>query len=89
MQVAGQAGAAGVVAGQGAVPGGALAGLLAEALVGASAEALMGQSATVLGECSLAPKGGWSLGKGSRQTNGKSLPMGRRYLMGSLGALPV
>ena len=69
-QVAEEAGAAGVVAGQGAAQ--------EEALVGALAEALEGLSAMALADPSLAPKGGWSLGKGSRQTKGRSLPMERQ-----------
>lgn len=85
-QVAGQAGAAGVAAGLGAVLGEVLEGASAEALVGALAEALKGQSAR---DRSLARRGGWSLGRGNRQTKGKSLPMERQSLMGRLGASPV
>ena len=78
-QVAGEGEAAEEQAGHGAVSGEALAGALAGALE-------LGLLATALADTSLAARGGWSLGKGSRQTKGRNLPMERQWPMGRLEA---
>ena len=63
--------------------------VLAEVLAGALAEAQEGLSAAALLECSRAAKEACLSPKGSQQTKGRRLPMGRLLLVGRLAALPA